>query len=110
MFAPNVKIFKGKKIRKTLNQVKGNYCSVPPSILIRHQKVTLAADIIFIEKHPFLITQSRAIKIGAVDNLHNAKCETAMKLLQSVISIYKKRGFMIEHVLIDGQFEPWRQE
>jgi len=33
-----------------------------------------------------------------------------MKLLQSIMAIYKKRGFMIKRVLPDVQFKPWRQE
>ena len=55
MFGTNVESFKGKTTRKTSNRVKGNYSVVPPAIIICRQNVTLAADIMFVVKIPFLI-------------------------------------------------------
>jgi len=107
---PTLKVLKEKNTRKSPNRVKENYSIVPPAILICNQNVTLAADIMFVSEVPFLVTLSRAINKGTIDNLNNMKCETAMKSMKSVIALYKKWDFKVEKVLTDGQFKPWRQE
>ena len=63
-----------------------------------------------VNKIPFLVTISRAIKFGTVAWLKNAKITTIMSAITDVHNIYKKRGFLLEIVEVDGQFEPLRGE
>ena len=59
---------------------------------------------------PFLVTISRAIKFGTVAFLKNAKIVTIMDNIKEVRNVYMKRGFVIEFIEVDGQFEPLRGE
>ncbi len=59
---------------------------------------------------PFLVTISRAIKFGTVAWLKNGKTDTILTHIKDVHSIYIKRGFLLEIVEADGQFEPLRGE
>jgi hypothetical protein len=63
-----------------------------------------------VNKMPFLVSISRAIKFGTVAWLKNAKADTIMKHIKDVHSTYVKRGFIVEIVEVDGQFEPLRGE
>jgi hypothetical protein len=59
-----------------------------------------------VNKMPFLVTISQAIKFGTVAWLKNAKSETILKQITDVRNIYIKRGFLLEIVEVDGKFEP----
>ncbi len=61
-----------------------------------------------VNKMPFLVTMSRAIKFGTVGWLKNAKSPTMMTAIKEVRNIYVKRGFLLEIVEANGQFEPLR--
>ena len=61
-----------------------------------------------VNKMPFLISISRAIKFGTVAWLKNAKADTILKHIKDVHKIHVKRGFILEIVEVEGQFEPLR--
>ena len=48
------------------------------------------------------------IKFGTANWLKDAKIATIMAAIRTVNSIYVKRGFVLEVVEADGQFEPTR--
>jgi len=58
-----------------------------------------------INKIPFLVTISRAIKFGTVKLLANQKMVTVLKALLNVYQLCQGRGFKVTVVLIDGEFE-----
>ena len=74
----------------------------------QYRNVTLCADIMFINKIPFIVTISRHIHFGTVEMIANRRMETIFKSLTQVINIYKQRGFDVTHILLDGEFEPLR--
>ena len=49
---------------------------VPPDILKLHKSVTIAADLMFVNKVPFLVTTSRKIYFGTVEVLPERKLNT----------------------------------
>jgi hypothetical protein len=59
-----------------------------------------------VNKMPFLVTISRAIKFGTVAWLKNVEADNILKQITYVRNIYIKRGFLLEIVEVDGQFEP----
>jgi hypothetical protein len=73
-----------------------------------YRKVVLCVDVMKVEKMPFLMTISRAIEVGTVVWHKNAKAVTILAQLTEVRNIYVKRGFLLEIVEVDGQFEPLR--
>ena len=79
---------------------------IPAFIMSQYQKVTICIDLMKVSKMPFLVTISQAILFGTVAWLKGAKADTMMKHMQDVSDVYKKRGFTLEVMEADGQFEP----
>lgn len=59
-----------------------------------------------VNKLPFLVSISRKIKFGTSEFLADQKKTTLCKAIMNVVNLYKGRGFTINTVLADGQFEP----
>ena len=77
-------------------------------ILSIHCDITLAIDIMFINKIPFLVTTSRNLKFGTVEALTNRQIPTIVAKLKSIIKLYEHRGFRVRVVLANPEFEPLR--
>ena len=59
----------------------------------------------YVNKIPFFITISRFLKFGTAVLIADQKHETLIAVTRDVCNIYKKRGFILQTVLMDGQFE-----
>ena len=81
---------------------------IPPTIMSQYQNVTLCGDVMFVNRIPFLVTTSRHIKFGTVEILKQLNNATITKAIEQVKQVYNKRGFKVETLLADGQFEPTR--
>jgi hypothetical protein len=87
IFGPNLGALKGKTTKQTSVPVTGRVNGVPPSILARYQKI-IAVDIMFVNKIPFLITTSRGLHFGTVENLPNRQVPTVVSGLTRVLQVY----------------------
>ncbi|KAI2498800.1 Reverse transcriptase (RNA-dependent DNA polymerase) [Fragilaria crotonensis] len=105
IFGPEVGSLMGKTIRKTPKAVQATYTNIPATIMSRYRKVTLAGDIMFVNKLPFFVTISRNIRFSTSEFLTNRKSETIFKAITHVHQTYAKRGFHIEVILMDGEFD-----
>ena len=74
-------------------------------MLEEHGNVTLMTDIMYINKIPFIVTLSRAIRFGTIEMNEDERKSTIIKSLEQVINAYHGRGFKVQHILIDRQFE-----
>ncbi len=74
----------------------------------QYRNVTLAGDIMFVNKIPFFMTISRNIKFGTAEMILNQKNSTLIAAIKQVKQIYMRRGFIIHTILLDGQFESLR--
>jgi hypothetical protein len=81
---------------------------IPATVMAQYRKVVLCVDVMKVYKMPFLVMISRAIKFGTVAWLKNEKTDTILKQIIDVRNVYLKRGFLLEIVEVDGQFEPLR--
>jgi hypothetical protein len=107
LFGPNTGSLKVKTVRKVSDQVRsGDLVPISATIMVHYRKVVLCVDVMKVNKMPFLVTISRAIKFGTVAWLKNAKADTILKQITYVRNIYIKREFLLEIVEVDGQFEP----
>ncbi|KAI2502324.1 Reverse transcriptase (RNA-dependent DNA polymerase) [Fragilaria crotonensis] len=95
----------GKTVRKTPKAVQATYTNIPATIMSRYRKVTLAGDIMFVNKLPFFVTISRNIRFSTSEFLTNRKSDTIFKAITHVHQTYAKRGFHIEVILMDGEFD-----
>jgi hypothetical protein len=109
IFGPDVGTLKGKTVRRAPKAVHPHMVDFPDE-LKQYQAVTLCADIMFINKLPFLITCSRNIKFGTAELLENRERKSILLALTKVIRIYKARGLDVQFMLMDGEFEPLRDD
>jgi hypothetical protein len=111
IFGPDVGSLKGKTVRKASDIVRsGGLLPIPALIMAHYRKIILCVDVMKVNKMPFLVSISRAIKFGTVAWLKNAKADTIMTHIKDIHKIYVKRGFILEIIEVDGQFEPLRGE
>ena len=108
IFGKNLGSLKGKTAQTAEKHVKTNIEPVPPEILKLHKDVTIAIDVMFVNKVPFLITTSRNLHFGTVEALPDRKLNTVVSKLRSVVNTYHHRGFSVTSILADGEFEPIR--
>jgi len=97
---------KGKTTPKTPARVILNTLDdLPDGILEEHANVTPTVDIMYINKIPFIMTLSRAIRFDTIEMIKDERKLTIIKSLQQVINSYHERGFKIQHILVDRQFD-----
>ena len=85
IFGPNLGSLKGKTERKASGQMRsGGIIPIPATIMDHYRKVALHVDVMKMNKMPFLVTISCAIKFGTVAFLKNAKIATIMDTIEDV--------------------------
>jgi hypothetical protein len=109
IFGKSIGALKGKTVRKRPHAVKGTVTNLPAGILEKYRSVTLAFNIMFVNKVAFLVTISRHLQFGTADRLPSQKDVDVVHALKEVVSLYKARGFRVDVFLADGEFEPLRQ-
>ena len=108
IFGPDVGTLKGKTVRRAPLPVEVNKVNIPVSLVSRYKNVTLCADVMFVNKIPFMVTVSRHLKFGTATKLGNQQAKSLFSAIVQVYKVYKTRGFNIDTVLMDGQFEVLR--
>ena len=108
IYGPNLGALKGKTVARPNPHVPAGVDHVPTSIMSVHRSVTLAIDVMFINKVAFLITTSRNLKFGTVEAIANRQVTTIIAKLRSVCQVYHHRGFQVSVILGDPEFEPIR--
>jgi hypothetical protein len=108
IYGPSIAHLKGKTVRRKTDHIHTEITPIPPDIKSKYRSITLCGDIIFINGIRFLITISRHIRFATGIQLPDAKIETLFSSIQAVNSIYRKRGFEVNALHMDGQFEPLR--
>ena len=106
IYGPNLGALKGKTVDRPNPHVPAGVDHVPTSIMDVHHSVTLAIDVMFINKVAFLITTSQNLKFGTVEAISNHQINTIIAKLKSVCQIYHHRGFRVTVILGDPEFEP----
>jgi hypothetical protein len=109
IMGPSVYGLKGKRTSRQPNTVEvPEVISLPKSIEENYKEVTLASDILHVNRIPFLSTIARAIHYGTIAALPNMTLKDIEKALPGVIRSYALRGFVVKHVLVNMQFEGLR--
>jgi len=108
IFGADVGSLKRKTVRMAQGRVRVALLPFPAVIMDRHKSVTIEADIMKVNGIPFLVSISRAIKFGTVELLANQKMVTVMIAIKNINNLYKRRGFQVDLLLMDGEFESIR--
>jgi hypothetical protein len=71
IFGQNLGSLKGKTVRRPNIHVDGGVDPIPTDVIRLCNDITIAIDIMFVNKIPFLITLSREIKFTTVESIPN---------------------------------------
>ena len=110
IFGPDLANIRGKTVRRKPARVQTEYVDIPREILDIHRYVTLVADVMFVNKVPFLVSASRNLNLITIEHVPTPK-RTASSLgylLQRIIRVYAKAGFIIQTILMDNEFDKVR--
>ena len=108
IFGPDLGAIQGKTVRKTPERPREDLIAIPPSILLKFNKITLYADIMFVANIPFLITLSQHIRFYTGTRLKTREMANVGEAIIKVIRLYSRRGFHVKIIHVDGEFEPLR--
>jgi hypothetical protein len=86
IYGTNLGALQGKTMTRKGITVDGQITGVPPAIKSKYQSGTLCIDLMFVNKIPFMLTTSRGLHFGTVENLSNRKATTISKALNKVLS------------------------
>jgi len=104
IFAHNIGSGKVKTTYTTQKHVEVNLQDIPQEIMEKHGKITLAIDIMFINKIPFIMTMSCNICFGTAELIKDMKNNTLVTSNKQVVQAYQAHGFRLKAILADGQF------
>jgi hypothetical protein len=110
ILGPDVGSLKSKTVRRTPKAVTMGNVPVPDDILRTYRRVTMGADVMYVNKIPFLVTSSGHLHFGTAKVLVNLKHSTILNAIKGVQSVYGQRGFMIDWLLLDGGFAALRND
>jgi hypothetical protein len=105
IFGPDMGSLKGKQVRENPDPVETIITEIPTTLYERYRNVTIAIDIMYVNKIAFFVTISRDIRFATSEMIPDAQVTTIMKVIEHALNVYKTRNFKVTHILADGQFE-----
>jgi hypothetical protein len=102
IYGPDRGGLRGKTVRKRPEPVRPEFITIPQDLYEKVVNVTLTADVMFVNGLPFLITQSRGIRLLTIEFLPS---RTAEQLSKSLLKIAR----MIRTCLMDMEFECFQE-
>ena len=110
IYGPNIAALKFKTVRRKSEQVSRDYIKVPPQIVQANNIITIAADILFVNKIPHFASISRNIKFTTVQHISSRNIQQNKKYIKTIVNIYSMRGFRVETAIMDGEFLPLQED
>ena len=105
IFGPDIPSVRGKTVRTSPATVVGEYVAVPRNLIDANKALTLAADVFFVDRTPFLLTVARRIKFVTAEHVPLRTAVNISKHMQQVLDVYRRAGFRVRTLLMDGKFE-----
>jgi hypothetical protein len=110
IFGPGLGSLKGKTVRSAAAAVNVQMIDIPATIITHYKHPTMGSDIMFVNETPFFITILCHIRFGTGEMPQNQQSKAILAAIKQVKSIHMKHGFKLDHMLMDGQFEPLQAE
>ena len=105
IWGPDLASLRGKTVRRTPAPVVAEFVAVPKSVIDHNKTVTLAADVFFVDGTGFLMTVSRNIKFITAEYVATRTAKNLSIYMDRVTQVYKRAGFNVRTILMDGEFE-----
>ena len=111
IYGPDVATLRGKMTRRTPQAIK-DYVpfELPADLLKEFRRINLATDIFFVQGRTHQHTISRRIKFRTVERIKNQTKAELLRSLRKVITLYTNRGFTIQQIMADNQYECLRDD
>jgi hypothetical protein len=106
IFGPNLGSLIGKTTQTTTEHVQSERTNIPIGVMGKYWDVTLACDVMYVNKIPFLVSISRHIKFGTAEMLKSESAGQLLASIKPVTQTYVTRGLCITSMMVDRQFEP----
>jgi uncharacterized protein (DUF1786 family) len=111
IFGPDVGSLKRKTVRQSPDAVNAPIImGISAGIYNHYPGLVLADNVMYVNKIPFFMTISRHIQFGTAEVLTNETAKTLTDCIKKVKALYVERGFRIQTICMDGQFECLRAD
>ncbi len=108
IYGTSIAHLKGKTVRRKGQHVTFSVATLPITIADKYKLVTLCGDIFYVNCIRFFSTISRHIHFRTAAHIKDAKLDTLDASLKAIRGICLARGFKVDVLHMDGQFEPLR--
>jgi hypothetical protein len=108
IFGLDLTSVRGKAVQRTPAPVVADYVSVPRSLVETNRIITLVVDMFFVDGTPFLTTMAWRMKFVTAEHVPVRTATNRSKHITWVFEVYKRAGFVVRTILMDGEFEKIR--
>jgi hypothetical protein len=108
IFCPDLAGVRGQMVRRPPKSMTTNHVKFPRAILVQHQRVTLAVDVMFVNGVPFLGSLSQGINPVAAEHTPSRTAKQLAAGIRHIMDLYLHGGFQVGTMLINNKFEKLR--
>ena len=109
IFGPDLAGVRGRTVRRPPEAVRTDYVQLPRVIMERYRVVVLTADVMFVNKVPFLVSQSRGLNLITCEFLPGKRTAKSLAArIDDIKHLYARGGFVVGTILMDNEFEKVR--
>jgi hypothetical protein len=105
IFGPDLAGVRGGTVRRPPESVTTNFVQITRALLERHQLVTLAEDVMFVNRVPFLVSVARGLYLVTDKFMPSRMAKQLAVGITQMMDLYACRGFQVGTVLMDNKFE-----
>ncbi len=108
IFGPPPEGVRRRTVRTTPESVVVDHVTIPRAILKRHQRVTLAINVMFVNGIPFLVCVLRGLNLITAKYTPSCTAKQLAADIHCMMDVYSRGGFVVGTILADNKFEPLR--
>ncbi len=109
IFGTDLATIRGKTVRRRPKRVIMDYVNIPRLLVDTNQRETLAADVMFVNLVPFLVSVSQNINLITIEHAPSPQTASSLgSLLQRIVHVYARAGFTVQTILMDIEFKKVR--
>ena len=108
IFGPDLAGIRGRTVMRPPESVTTNYVQIPRAILERHQLVTLAVDVMFVNGVTFLVSVARGLNLVTAEFTPSRTAARLAAGITRMIDLYARGEFQVGTVLMENEFEKLR--
>ena len=105
IYGPAQPLFEGTMVRKRPVQNKVEKVPLPTPIATKHARVSISVDFFYVNGHVFLTSKSRKLNFVTAKYHKTRNMKTIIETLNEIRRIYGTRGFHIENIHADNEFD-----